>query len=288
MLGSNFLNDWFDDPAGLLDALVDGGFIVPGKPDESPIFDLMSFTGPMFHVFTEHEQHLWHDYIASMVPEEPQPKIDLEKAMRYVVNVLRQRQSGTTGHQPLLIGTNPATGKEVTKPISWWFSHAFGTDDDNDNALLGALRNPANGWIVPGDATSSPLITQLLAGNGDMARAFRDFVPEQVASNGKNAGSYTFKQVLAMWTDAGCPIRGAIEASVAARRPVVARARRPVPAGEAVTAVAGAGVGPVGGLPEAVLERADVLAVRRVAAAAAAKPAARPARRRIYGMGRPH
>ena len=56
MLGPNYINDWFDDPAGLLDELVNAGYIVPGKPEQSPTFELMSFTGPMFHVFTEAEQ----------------------------------------------------------------------------------------------------------------------------------------------------------------------------------------------------------------------------------------
>jgi hypothetical protein len=293
MLGPNFLNDWFDDPAGLLDALVDGGFIVPGKPDESPIFDLMSFTGPMFHVFTDDEQHLWHDYIASMVPEKPLPPFDVEKAMLYVVNVLRQRQTGTTGHQPLLVGVDPSTGKDVTKPIAWWFGHSFGTQEDSDYAVLGALRNPVNGWIVPGDATSSPLITQLLAGNGDMARAFRDFVPEQVASDTKTPGPYTFKQVLAMWTDAGCPIRGAVEPSVTAPQARTARVRRAALAGDRAVAVAGEGFGSLGTVPEGVLAGADLLAAPAVATAKAAKPAAaKPAvkkpQRRIYGMGRPH
>jgi hypothetical protein len=281
MLGPNVLNDWFDDPAGLLDALVDGGFIVPGKPDESPIFDLMSFTGPMFHVFTDDEQHLWHDYIASLVPGKPLPKFDLEKAMLYVVNVLRQRQSGTTGHQPLLIGVDPTTGTEVTKPIAWWFAHPFGTQEDNDYAFLGALRNPVNGWIVPGDASSSPLITQLLAGNGDMAQAFRDIVPEQVASDAVTPGPYTFKQVLVMWTDAGCPIRRAPEPSAAARRLVAAKARQLAPAG---LAAAGAGVA---GLPAGFELPADVLA-GAARTAPAAKPAVKTQRRRIYGMGRPH
>lgn len=54
-LGPNLMNDWFDDPDGLLDELVVAGYIIPGKPDASPIFELMSFTGPMFHVFTDDE-----------------------------------------------------------------------------------------------------------------------------------------------------------------------------------------------------------------------------------------
>jgi hypothetical protein len=245
----------------------------------------MSFTGPMFHVFTESEQVLWRDYITSMVPGKAQPALNLEKAMLYVVNVLRQRQTGTTGHQPLLIGTDPSTGKEVTKPISWWFGHSFGTQEDNDYALLGALRNPTNGWIVPGDATASPLITQMLSGNGDMALAFRDFVPDRVARNGQKGASVTFKQVLAMWTDAGCPIHGFVEAS-ASRRFAAAKARRP--AAVAAAAVAGAGVVAIGVLPEGGFAAPTAAAKPAAAASPAAKPGARPVRPRIYGMGRPH
>lgn len=220
-MGANFINDWFDDPNGMLDEMVSAGFIVPGKPDESKIFQLMSFTGPMFHVFTEQEQTLWRDYILSLVPQPPAPQFDIEAAMRYVVRVLRQRQTGTTGHKPLLIGIDPNTAQEVTQSIAWWFDHDFGTPEQNDDALLGALRNPRNGWILPGAATSSPLVTQLLAGNGDMAQAFRGFLPGEIQRGGpvnaQPAAPYTFKQVMAIWIDAGCPIRHVLEASFLAK-----------------------------------------------------------------------
>jgi hypothetical protein len=273
MLGPNYLNDWFDDPSGLLDELVNAGFIVPGKPDESPIFELMSFTGPMFHVFTEDEKVLWRDYIASLVPAPGLPPFDLEKAMMYVVDVLRQRQSGTQGHQALLMGPDPKTGEMLTLSIADWFSRPFGSKEENNYAFLGALRRPINGWIVPGDASSSPLITKLLSGNGDMAQAFRAFVPEQVSTNANPPGPYTFKQVLAMWTDAGCPIRGVVEPSVAAKRaaaPAAKPAARPRPAA-AVTTTAAVAVAEAAAPP-----------------AAAAKPRLKDRTRRIYGMGRPH
>ena len=220
-MGTNFINDWFDDPNGMLDEMVSAGFVVPGKPDESKIFQLMSFTGPMFHVFTEQEQTLWRDYILSLVPQPPAPQFDIEAAMRYVVRVLRQRQTGTTGHKPLLIGVDPNTAQEVTQSIAWWFDHDFGTPEQNDDALLSALRNPKNGWILPGDATSSPLVTQLLAGNGAMAQAFRGFLPGEIQRGGpvnaQPAAAYTFKQVMAIWIDAGCPIQHALDPSFLAQ-----------------------------------------------------------------------
>jgi hypothetical protein len=65
------VNDWFDDPGGLLDALIDAGYIVPGKPDESKFFKLLEFRGgPMYHVFTEDEIKLWRDWTL----EKGQPK----------------------------------------------------------------------------------------------------------------------------------------------------------------------------------------------------------------------
>jgi hypothetical protein len=211
MLGPNFINDWFDDPIGFLDELQASGYIVPGKPEESPMFELMSFNGPMFHVFTPGEQKLWHDYIASLVPTAPPPTVDLEKAMLYVVDKLRQRQSGTPGHHARLAGVDPRTGNVVTMPIAWWFSEQF-TDkqEDNDYVFLGALRNPVNGWIVPGSAGTSPLITQILRQRDD-GQCIPGYVPENVIVSpnidDQTSGPYTFKQILAMWVDDGCPIR---------------------------------------------------------------------------------
>jgi hypothetical protein len=62
-LGENTISSWFSDPAGFLQALQDNGYIVPGKPDQSPFFKLLEFRGgPMYHVFTEDEIALWRDW----------------------------------------------------------------------------------------------------------------------------------------------------------------------------------------------------------------------------------
>ena len=53
------INEWFNDPRGLLRALITEGLIVPGKPDDSPFFELLGFRGPMYHVFSEEEIRLW-------------------------------------------------------------------------------------------------------------------------------------------------------------------------------------------------------------------------------------
>lgn len=268
-LGPNFMNDWFDDPIGLLDELVAAGFIVPGKPDESPIFQLMSFTGPMFHVFTPGEQKLWHDYIVSLGPQIPAPRIDLEKAMLFVVDKLRQRQAGTPGHRARLTGFDPRNGgTTVTMPIEWWFKEQFSdSQEENDYVFLGALRNPVNGWIVPGNPGQSPLLTQLLSGNGDMAQAFREYVPDHVivpnSIDDSTSGPYTYKQILSMWVDAGCPIRGVADTSLTTRKQAAAKGRLPIREK---------------GKPEAPASEITPL-----------PPAAKYVRpHRVYGMGMPH
>ncbi|HKR65437.1 MAG TPA: LodA/GoxA family CTQ-dependent oxidase, partial [Thermoanaerobaculia bacterium] len=259
-LGPNPLNDWFDDPYGLLDELVAAGYIIPGKPNDSPIFELMSFTGPMFHVFTPAEQALWRDYITSLVPREKFPPLEIERAMQWVVSTLRQRQAGTPGHHARLTGYDPTAKATVTMPIASWFENRWG--DESDFVFMGALRNPLNGWIVPGNAAASPLLTQMLSGNNDMAKAFREFVPEHVGRDAKIPGPYTCKQVLAMWTDQGCPIHGVIDDSLKIQKQQTpAKGRLKVKDG---------------GTPEA-----------PPAAEAPAKPIfVRP--KRIYGMGMPH
>jgi len=231
-LGPNFMNDWFDDPAGLLDELKASGYIIPGKPEESPIFELMAFTGPMFHVFTPPEQKLWHDYIVSIGPPAKVHTIGLEKAMLYVVDKLRQRQSGSPGHHARLTGYDPRNKQTVTMPIGWWFEEKFSDSvEENDYVFLGALRNPVNGWITPGNAGTSPLITQLLSGNGDMAQAFRDFVPDHVIVPKPDqtiSGPYSFKQILSMWVDDGCRIHNMIEPSLTSQKQAAPKGRLPI------------------------------------------------------------
>ena len=65
MLGENRLNDWFEDPFGLLEALQEAGIIIPGNLD-SPMFRLMSFNGPMYKVFNDEQQRLWQRWVLSL------------------------------------------------------------------------------------------------------------------------------------------------------------------------------------------------------------------------------
>ncbi len=194
MLGPNLINDWFLDPPGFLQELQNSGLVIPGDLKNSPIFQLISFNGPMYHVFTEDEQKLWQDYVLYLgetkKPAAPKSSYVL---MQEVVNFMRQRQTGVTGHKVLLQGPDPADpAKTISLQISEWFAL-----NDND-ALMRALSDERNGWIKRYDPAASPLVTAMLAGTGDMAVAFQAVAPD--------AGGKTFKNIVVEWIAQGCPI----------------------------------------------------------------------------------
>lgn len=200
-LGGTFINDWFLDPPGFLTALREAGIIIPGQPDISPITHLMSFDGPMYHVFTEDEQKLWRDYILSLTAPAPPPLLGPVAAMRQTIDYLRQRQQRSSGHNAQLSGPNPdpkSKGELVTHPIHWWFDLNLDPSiPDADLALMKALATESNGWVVKGNAAASPLVRVMLAGNNDMAEAFGYIAPQ--------TGEKTYKEVMVEWIDLGCP-----------------------------------------------------------------------------------
>lgn len=187
-LGHAAINDWFLDPPGMMVELQKAGLIVPGRPDISPFFRLLSFTGPMYHVFTEDEEQLLRDWCVSLADKDSK-KLTLLEAMNYVIDTLRQRQMGAAGHTVRLAGPD-GHGGSTTRTVGEWFAAG-------NKALMGALADPANGWVVPFDSIASPLPSTMLSGNGAMASAFRSLVP---ASGGLTCGN-----VLAKWIDEGCP-----------------------------------------------------------------------------------
>ncbi len=201
-LGNTAINDWFLDPAGFMQQLQDSGLIIPGRPDASPFFELLSFNGPMYHVFTADEEQLLRDWCVSLAQTPAKTKTTLE-AMDYVIDTLRQRQVGQTGHNVRITGPDPDNnGAIVTQSVHWWF-------DKGNRALMAALRNEENGWIVQFDSVASPIMASLLAGNGAMATDFRTIVPD---SGGLSCGN-----VLAKWIDEGCLLEEKVQLMAAAR-----------------------------------------------------------------------
>jgi hypothetical protein len=177
---------------------------VPGRPEISPFFQLLSFNGPMYHVFEADEEQLLRDWCVSLAESKPKAPMSLLDAMNYVIDTLRERQVRVSGHEVRISGPDPKRGGEtITQSLHLWF-------DAGNRALLAALADPANGWVVPFDSIASPLTSALLGGNGAMAQAFRSIVPD---TDGLTCGN-----VMAKWIDAGCPLEEPLMATISMLR----------------------------------------------------------------------
>jgi hypothetical protein len=198
-LGATPLNDLFADPPALMSALVDARIVKPGDPEHSAFFDLVASTGPMFHIFSEPELETWQEWIRSLdaaTPTAAPPKPaapTIAEQMANLIDSLRATQHGAVAHLSIeLIGDYPEKpGQQCTGSVAWWF-------DKPAPALMAALANPANNWVVPGDPESSRLISEIVRGANGMARALAADTPEGV----------TGASVIEKWIAARCPLPG--------------------------------------------------------------------------------
>jgi hypothetical protein len=216
-LGVDLINDLFTSPGSLLRALLQAGLIVPGNPDESPFFNLLNYDGPMYKVFTEEEIKLWSDWTRSLSSTQPQPQppdnSDVAALMVRLIKTMAPRQEGTPGHAAnQLTGPDPSDPtKTVTQPVGWWFGQPV-------TAFMTALANPDNGWITPGNSSSSRFVTELLSGDHPMAHALGEVAP--------GTAHRTWRTIAISWIDAGCPIPSEAFAESVPPRQAAARAAR--------------------------------------------------------------
>jgi hypothetical protein len=196
-LGGGLLNDLFADPAALMSALVSSGRIVPGDPDRSSFFELVSADGPMYRVFTDAEIAVWRDWSRSLAapaaaPEPVPVPTDPGARMVALIDTMRPIQDGADAHRAeRLKGPDPKDPtRTVTRAVAWWFRQPT-------RALMAALALEENGWVIPGSAQDSRFVTDLVTGRNAMGRAL---------SAPFDAGGGTRADVITAWIDAGCPI----------------------------------------------------------------------------------
>jgi hypothetical protein len=100
--GDKPINEWFSNPKGFLDALVESSYVVKGDPENSPILaHLTTWDGPMYKVFTGEELNLWNDWIRSLDPNIPlgPTSFDIVTEMKRLIRTLKNNQYSTMGHR---------------------------------------------------------------------------------------------------------------------------------------------------------------------------------------------
>ncbi|MBB5402656.1 LodA/GoxA family CTQ-dependent oxidase [Paraburkholderia youngii] len=204
-LGDNYLNDWFEfqQPAAFMKALVDGGFFVPGHPEQSSFFRRTSFEGPMFKVFTDDELATWRLWTQEGCPmpdkqRKPRPTVPVQVLMAETIETMQSRQVNAPAHKTRTVRGNDVNGNSVEWSVSEWFQHVH---DDGPVAvieLMKAISDPENGLVTKGDPSASPFVNSLLAPNGAMGQAFDEIAPR--------SGGVTHRQVTIDWIAAGCSL----------------------------------------------------------------------------------
>ncbi|MCK0150519.1 LodA/GoxA family CTQ-dependent oxidase [Marivita sp. S6314] len=199
-IGPNLINDWFLDPEKFAEALVDAGYIVPGRPDKSRFFELTSFNGPMFKVFNDEELAAWRRWTLWLEDRDragTKPIVDPGVAMAELVERLQMQAQGEKAHDAkLLKGIDPETGKAVSENVSWWLAQVRNGTEENTFAFMRALADPENGMITPGSVSDSVIVQDYLGADSRMGQAF-----ERSDHLGR-----TFRNVIVAWINAGCPI----------------------------------------------------------------------------------
>ena len=162
------LDKLWDNPADVMDMLVRSGYIDVQHPRESRFFDRLTFSGPMYKVFTDEERDIILDWIEvlrddGVQPTRPQPNPTYPKdPAKAVLQVLSERLSageGVLDHAKFKIKSG-----NIERTILEWMRTGA-------PSLMEALRSDPS-WIVPGNAVASPFFG--LVNGGPMQSAFSD------------------------------------------------------------------------------------------------------------------
>lgn len=193
-IGGATINSLFADPDRFLEYL-DKEFIVPGKPEESTLFDRMKPTGPMFKVFSPEEIELWKQYILQMKRDHDHEHNSAQK-FADTLKVLRLRQSNCPAHQSIMMKIPSSDGKP---PQQIPLSTLLEIPDDKsqiqytEKQIMQALID--NGFVVANSPEQSSLLTNFTSSSNAMGKAFQEI---------NSSANTTHKEVLKHWIQKGC------------------------------------------------------------------------------------
>jgi L-Lysine epsilon oxidase N-terminal/L-lysine epsilon oxidase C-terminal domain/Iron-containing redox enzyme len=197
-IGGFRLNDLFEFPSLFMEELAHSPWVTPGDPDQSIFLNrITQFNGPMYKVFDADDLELWREWVAWLGRDgdTAQPKRYLGKgeAMLVLLTELRGLAVSEDAHRRYRLSLG-AGGAAERRTVADWFR------EPDLKKLMRALRDPANGWIVPGRPEESPLVVDLLQGTRRMGQALDRRFP--------SLGNQVGRLVVVRWILAGCPVPG--------------------------------------------------------------------------------
>jgi hypothetical protein len=135
----------FDNPDELVNVLAGSDLIDIEHPRSSRLFEAMSFSGPMYKIFTEDEKGIILDWIESLQKRggaQLPPKVSAQQAAAKVLDLIESRHKramGVARH-----GQHQVAGRSLKDLFS------------NPAGLMEALAHSPE-WVRPGDSSASKL-----------------------------------------------------------------------------------------------------------------------------------
>ncbi|SDD09359.1 Iron-containing redox enzyme [Bradyrhizobium brasilense] len=198
-IGPHRINDLFEDTDLFQAVLADSRWIVPGDPDKSAFIDyLTTFQGPMYKIFDPADLAIWRAWIEWLGHEGDTDSIkryyDKGEAMEKLLHELRTVAEAVEAHARYRLSDPSGALAGKQRRVAEFFSSG------DILGLMRALKDPDNGWVVPGSPSQSPLLADVARGGRPMGDALDKRYP--------TIGNRIGRQIVIEWVRAGCPIPG--------------------------------------------------------------------------------
>ncbi|MFG1265649.1 LodA/GoxA family CTQ-dependent oxidase [Xanthobacter aminoxidans] len=198
-MGPHRINDLFEDPDLFQSVLANSRWVIPGDPDKSPFINyLTTFAGPMYKIFDAADIAAWRAWIEWLGCEgdtaSTKRYYDKGQAMEKLLQELRSTGEAVAAHRRYQLGHDAPNGQHAQTSIAAFFA------EGDIPAMMRALRDPANGWIVPGSPADSALVADIARGGRPMGNT----LDKRFAAINNRIG----RQIIIEWVRAGCPLPG--------------------------------------------------------------------------------
>ena len=213
-IGKHKLADLFDDPDELVKELAKSDFIDVEHPRSSRLFEAMTFSGPMYKIFTEDEKTIILDWIESLQkakdPQQAPPERAQEAAAKVleIINSKKEKAMRVPSH-----GQHQVAGRSLKD----WFSDPAG--------LMQAFASSRE-WVVHGDSSRSKLYDVFSTGDMEFlgaANEIKEWIDSGAALVASNVAA---EEEAPPAAEAAAPPAVAVAAAPVAVAPSVRAARR--------------------------------------------------------------